>query len=69
MSNELNAHSLGLLTVPEIAERLNVSRHWVYHRLRSGELEGGMVGRAWMVTEAGLGRWLVKHLTNQARET
>ncbi len=34
-----------LLTVQDVADRLNVSVRWVYTRYEQGELRGGKVGR------------------------
>jgi excisionase family DNA binding protein len=41
------------LTVRELAERLGLSRQWVWELVRRGDLEGERAGRLWLV------RWSV----------
>ncbi|MGW2513684.1 helix-turn-helix domain-containing protein [Streptomyces scopuliridis] len=50
-SNEARLKS-GLVTVPEIAAELRVSKAGVYRLIETGELPAGRVGRAYRITEA-----------------
>jgi excisionase family DNA binding protein len=43
------------LTVREVAERLGLSRQWVWELVRRGDLEGQRAGRLWLVRWGGLG--------------
>ena len=37
------------LTVREVADRLGLSRQWVWELVRRGDLEGERAGRLWLV--------------------
>ena len=47
-----------MLTVADIAERLNVSNMTVYRRIQSGELKAYRFGRAFRVYEADLNAYM-----------
>jgi excisionase family DNA binding protein len=46
------------LTVREVAERLGLSRQWVWELVRRGDLEGQRGGRLWLVRWGG---WVKKN--------
>lgn len=50
----------GLLTVNQVAERLNVTPDSVYNWLREGKLIGFKAGRLWRVTEQQLQDFLTR---------
>jgi excisionase family DNA binding protein len=43
-----------LLTVPEVAERLQLQPRTIHRHLKEGKLEGALFGREWRVTEEAL---------------
>jgi excisionase family DNA binding protein len=49
------------LTLPEVAERLQVSRRTVYRWIKSGDLDAYQFGREYRITESALKRFLEAH--------
>ena len=48
-------------TLPEVAERLKVSRRTVYRWIKSGELSAYQFGREYRITESALKEFLEAH--------
>lgn len=58
----------GILTVDQIAKRLDVSRESVYRWLRKGKLTGFKAGFLWRVTEEQLQEFLTREqVTGQVK--
>ena len=55
-------------TVGEVAEILRVSIDAIYDMLRSGELVGQKVGRAWRIEESELKRYMAEGPANKSAE-
>jgi excisionase family DNA binding protein len=51
------------LTLPEVAERLKVSRRTVYRWIKSGDLDAYQFGREYRITERDLKDFLEAHRT------
>ncbi len=49
------------LTLPEVAERLKVSRRTIYRWIKSGELNAYQFGREYRITESALKDYLEAH--------
>ena len=47
-----------LLTVPEVAERLQLQPRTIHRHLKEGKLEGALFGREWRVTEEALAAYV-----------
>ena len=45
------------MSIPEIAQRLNIGRMAVYEMLEKGILPGIRLGKRWIVTRHAYGRW------------
>ncbi len=56
-----------LLSVCEVAERLRISRGWLYSLLRQGDLPSLKIGSRVLVREAELDRWIRDHTTGGPR--
>jgi excisionase family DNA binding protein len=50
------------LTLPEVAERLKVSRRTIYRWIKSGDLNAYQFGREYRITESALKDFLEAHL-------
>jgi excisionase family DNA binding protein len=48
-------------TLPEVAERLKVSRRTVYRWIKNGELDAYQFGREYRITESALKEFLEAH--------
>ncbi len=48
-------------TLPEVAERLKVSRRTVYRWIKNGELNAYQFGREYRITESALKQFLEAH--------
>ena len=48
-------------TLPEVAERLKVSRRTVYRWIKSGDLKAYQFGREYRITESALKNFLEAH--------
>ena len=48
-------------TLPEVAERLKVSRRTVYRWIKSGDLEAYQFGREYRITDSALKEFLEAH--------
>ena len=53
------------LTVPEVAERLNVSRHSIYRWVKDGYLSAYRLGHELRITESALQRFLEERRTDK----
>ena len=49
------------LTLPEVAERLKVSRRTIYRWIKSGDLNAYQFGREYRITESALKDYLEAH--------
>ena len=49
------------LTLPEVAERLKVSRRTIYRWIKSGDLDAYQFGREYRITESALKDFLEAH--------
>ena len=49
------------LTLPEVAERLKVSRRTLYRWIKSGDLNAYQFGREYRITESALKDFLAAH--------
>jgi excisionase family DNA binding protein len=49
------------LTLPEVAERLKVSRRTIYRWIKSGDLNAYQFGREYRITESALKEFLEAH--------
>ena len=49
------------LTLPEVAERLQVSRRTVYRWIKNGDLDAYQFGREYRITESALKDFLEAH--------
>ena len=49
------------LTLPEVAERLKVSRRTIYRWIKSGDLNAYQFGREYRITESALKDFLEAH--------
>jgi len=49
------------LTLPEVAERLKVSRRTIYRWIKNGELNAYQFGREYRITEGALKQFLEAH--------
>jgi excisionase family DNA binding protein len=49
------------LTLPEVAERLQVSRRTVYRWIKAGDLDAYQFGREYRITESALKDFLEAH--------
>jgi excisionase family DNA binding protein len=49
------------LTLPEVAERLKVSRRTIYRWIKSGDLSAYQFGREYRITESALKEFLEAH--------
>jgi len=58
-----------ILTVPEAAEKLQLTSDVVREYLRQGKLPGRNVGKAWRVLESDLERWISTGQTEQRGRT
>jgi len=54
---QLNAERGARMSVPEIANRLNIGRLAVYTMLENGVLPGIRVGRRWIITRHAYEQW------------
>lgn len=67
MTNETvtyNTDSLStVLTVPELAEYLNIGKNRAYELLRTGEIKGFRIGSTWRVSQAAVEQYILKHST------
>jgi excisionase family DNA binding protein len=52
-----------MLRVPELSERLDLSKATVYRMLQSGRLPGLRIAGSWRVPVAALERWIEDHLS------
>lgn len=51
----------GILTLPEVAQRLRVSRTWVYKKCEAGIMPHFRIGRMVRFREKELDEWLLRH--------
>ncbi len=49
------------LTLPEVAERLKVSRRTIYRWIKNGDLDAYQFGREYRITESALKNFLEAH--------
>jgi excisionase family DNA binding protein len=55
------------LTLPEVAERLKVSRRTIYRWIESGDLNAYQFGREYRITESALKEFLEAHRARPKR--
>jgi excisionase family DNA binding protein len=58
--------SATLLSLPKVAERLDVSVSTAKRMVRAGALRGLKVGRQWRMSEAELARWVAEQVDRDA---
>lgn len=56
------------LTLPEVAERLKVSRRTIYRWIKSGDLNAYQFGREYRITESALKDFLEAHRFRARRD-
>jgi excisionase family DNA binding protein len=55
-----------LLSIPEVRQRLGMSKSWVYQRLKSGEIPSVRLGKTFKVKRQDLEEYIRKNRRNQA---